>query len=63
VSFSPAGFDLLPVGTVGADGQTVWADEQPAGTTRPGTARRRVRGITSEQYDLQDGAGREVRQP
>lgn len=54
VNFSPATFDMLPVGST--DGDTItWADEQPDGVLDPALlGGDGYDGITSEQYDLQD---------
>lgn len=52
VNFSPATFDMLPVGARDADTIT-WADEQPVGVLDP-TMLGEYDGITSERYDLQD---------
>jgi hypothetical protein len=54
VTFSPASFDLLPVGTVGTGDTVTWADAQPSGTLDPASLPDNYDGITSEQYDLDD---------
>jgi hypothetical protein len=52
VNFSPASFDLLPVGT--GNGETItWADQQPDGALDPTILGDGYDGITSETYDLQ----------